>query len=599
MMVELPSRGRARRRVTGPRGEWVSVFGPRTQEDRLGGSGELFLRGDECARGRPPELAQQPRSPRDAARSNVTAKPDIIWFLLDGVRPDRLRSCGGEVGQRVFIDEVLDTGTLFTNTIAAGPYSLIALNSLFTSLYATTNGVNGAYKTTVEDLHPEAVTLTDILKREGYSTLCYAGSPFEPVEPVPSFDVYELKPELDDSVFEAYATAPAPRFLSLSFQHVHDACCDAPQEMTAANFERAIRELSAEFERFYRRLVGPNTLAMVFSDHGMRLRERADPDWDWEAHPELEPTTGVYVTDNTIRTFTALVHSGLFPVRKIHEQIRSIDVVPTLLEALGFSEIGGQGVSLWPEIENGTAMPERIAFSETGGRWFSPWEPNVRCVRTNRFKFTRHEALGEALYDLELDPAEEQNRIGCGLAQEEMLRKALGAQLEAIRRAPGEIYAASGVNHRALLEARPPPPAVPELSKAMNAYEGITGALADENCDEAAKHAQSFVQLAEREADKAEDAGERNAYLYVRDVAQPLCSAAEVGPAREIYGRVSELLIAFIGGRPLFAESLVAYECPEAVGYKRWVQKRNDDKLVNPYLGRASNATVREIEFSS
>ena len=166
--------------------------------------------------------------------------------------------------------------------------------------------------------------------RSGEAWLRYAAEPRSAAsfESVPSFDQYDLKPRLDDSVFEAYEAAPSPRFLSLSFQHVHDACCDAPQEMTAANFEKAVRELSLEFERFYRRLVGPNTLRMVFSDHGMRVRKQIDPDWDWESQPELEPTTGVYVTDNTIRTFTGLVHPELFPARKIHDQIRSIDIVP-------------------------------------------------------------------------------------------------------------------------------------------------------------------------------------------------------------------------------------------------------------------------------
>ena len=126
----------------------------------------------------------------------------------------------------------------------------------------------------------------------------------------------------------------------------------------------------------------------------------------------------------------------------------------------------------------------------------------------------------------------------------------------------------------------------------------MTRALGDENCGEAVKHARSFVLLAQREAEKTEDAGERAAYLYVRDVAESLCSVTDVKASREIYGRVSELLIAFVGDRPLIAESLVAYECPEVAGYKQWVQKRNDDKLVNPYLGRGSNAEVREIEFA-
>ena len=524
-------------------------------------------------------------------------KPDIIWFLLDGVRPDRLQSCGGETSQRLFIDEVLETGTLFTNSIAAGPYSLIALNSLFTSLFATTHGVNGAYKTTVEDLHADAITVTDILKSEGYSTLCYAGSPFEPVEPIPSFDVYELKPALDDSVFEAWDAASSPRFLSLSFQHVHDAHCNAPQMMTAENFEKGVAELSEEFEHFYRRLVGPGTLVMVFSDHGMTLRDRVDPDWDWEGHPELEPTTGVYVTDHTIRTFTGLICEGLFPRRKISEPIRSIDVVPTILDALALPPLGAQGHSVWPELRDGTAIPERIAFSETGGRWFSPWEPNVRAVRTKRFKFTRHDDLGEALHDLESDPQEERNLLGWRLPEEAQLREILDAHLRDLKSPPAQVYRARGFDYRRYLAGRPPLPAVPELSKAMNAYEGMAAALADEKHEELLEHAHSFALLAQREADKTDDQDERQAYLYVRGVAETFDDTADVASAREVFGQLSQLLIAFIGSRPLFMESVAAYECPEVQGYNRWVQKRNDDRRVNPYLGRDSTAEIREIAF--
>ena len=57
----------------------------------------------------------------------MTAKPDIIWFLFDGLRPDRLQSCGGDALQRLFIEEVLESVTLIANSIAAGPYSLIAV----------------------------------------------------------------------------------------------------------------------------------------------------------------------------------------------------------------------------------------------------------------------------------------------------------------------------------------------------------------------------------------------------------------------------------------------------------------------------------------
>ncbi len=522
-------------------------------------------------------------------------RPDLVFFLLDGVRPDRLASCGGAVARRPFLDGVLESGTLFTRAVSAGPYTTIAVNALFTNLYGSTNGVNGAYKTTSDDLDPEAVSLTEVLKEAGYATLCFAGSPFEPMEPVHGFDLYQLLPHPDESVLKAFEAAPPPRFLCLSFQHVHDACCNRPQEMTPQGYDRALDELAADFESFYRRLKGPGTLALVYSDHGMRLREWIDP--AWEPRPELEPTTGVYLTEGTVRSFAALIGDPPFPVRRIEQVVRSLDLAPTLLEALGLPPLLGQGRSLWPELRAGRDLPELVAYCETGGRWFSPWRPNVRAVRRGRFKLTRHDALGEALHDLLADPAEERNLLGSGLPEEAELRGELEAQLRSIAEPPRAHYAARGFDYRRYLSRRPPPPAVPELSKGMNAYEGVVGSLADAALGPMREHAEALAQLARREAGKALEERERVAQLLLGQAAQELARAADLESARKIFAQISEGLIAFIAERPRFVESLVAWECPEAPGGGRWVQKRNDDRVVNPYLGRDAAAPVREVAF--
>jgi arylsulfatase A-like enzyme len=524
-------------------------------------------------------------------------RPDVIWFLLDSVRPDRLASCGGSAARRPFLDGVLESGTLFSRTVCAGPYTLLAVNALFTSLYGSSNGVNGAYKTTSDDLHPEAVSATEVLKAAGYSTLCFAGSPFEPMEPVHGFDVYELMPRIDESALRAFEDAPRPRFLCLSFQQVHDACCNRPGEMTAQNYDREVDGLAADFERCYRRLVGPDTLAMVYSDHGMRLRERIDP--HFEPRPELEPTTGVYLTEETVRSFAALVHPPLFPRRHVEQVVRSVDLAPTLLDALELGPFAGQGRSLWPELREGREIPERVAYFETGGRWFSPWRPNVRGVRRGRFKLTRHDAQGEALYDLEADPKEERDLVGRGLPVEAELRSALEQELRALERPPVFHYRAAGFDPSGLLARRPPAPAVPELSKGMNAYEGVVGSLADAALGPMREHAGALARLARREADKAREERERGAHLRLSRAAEELARAADLESARKLFGEISRWLIAFITERPLFADSLVAFECALASGCGRWVQKRNDDRIANPYLGRGSPAPVREIAFGS
>jgi hypothetical protein len=529
-------------------------------------------------------------------------RPDIIWFLLDSVRPDRLASCGGNVSHWTFLDQVLGSATLFTNSITAGPYTLLALNALFTGLYGTTNGVNAAYKTTTDDLDPDVITVTDILKRHDYTTMCYSGSPFEPMEPVHSFDIYRLQPRLDDAVIREYQAAPRPRFLCLSFQSVHDLCCNEPEKMIPENYDRAVCGVSDEFEHFYRRLVEPEDLVMVYSDHGMRLREKIDPDWDWNTQPETEPTTGVYLSDDTIRTFTALIHPQLFPPRRFSQVVRSIDMVPTLLEALGLPPVGAQGASLWPFLRtldgSRRELPERMAYCETGGRWFSPWQPNIRGVRTNRWKFTRHDLLGEALFDLDSDPGEQENLLDRGLPEEVQLRAELDAQIREVERPARSFYKENGVDYRSYIRSRPPVVAVPELAQIMNAYEGVCNALAEESVVGLRDHGSAILRLARREMQKAASDAEQAAFRVLLGVVQQLDEVADLATARKVFGEISKLFILFIGDRPLFADSVAAYQCPSAPGYNKWVQKRNDDRMMNPYLGRASDATIREIEFA-
>ena len=60
---------------------------------------------------------------------------NVILILLDGARIDRLPVSYG-------LKKLVTKGTLFSQMIAAAPYTVASIHSLFTGLYATTNGVN-------------------------------------------------------------------------------------------------------------------------------------------------------------------------------------------------------------------------------------------------------------------------------------------------------------------------------------------------------------------------------------------------------------------------------------------------------------------------
>ena len=64
-----------------------------------------------------------------------------------------------------------------------------------------------------------------------------------------------------------------------------------------------------------------------------------------------------------------------------------------------------------------------------------------------------------------------------------------------------------------------------------------------------------------------------------------IIAAADIEVARDAFGTFSEAYIKFLGARPALKEGLVAFRCPMARGYKKWVQR--DKKMMNPYMGKA------------
>ena len=170
------------------------------------------------------------------------------------------------------------------------------------------------------------------------------------------------------------------------------------------------------------------TLVIFFSDHGTSLGERFG-----------EKMYGSFVYDYTIKTFFHFLNP-LFPKLKIHNQIRAIDIMPTILNFLGIKQrkdlLKIQGKSLYDFIDYYSknlfinffrkAPKDRLAFVETGGlggHWPSPKTPNVKCIRTSKWKLI-HNLNPDTfeLYNLEKDKQELNNLAGKGLKIERQLK---------------------------------------------------------------------------------------------------------------------------------------------------------------------------------
>jgi tetratricopeptide (TPR) repeat protein len=94
--------------------------------------------------------------------------------------------------------------------------------------------------------------------------------------------------------------------------------------------------------------------------------------------------------------------------RVINQQLRSIDILPTITEFLDISSGNHvQGLSFLPAILDGRQLPNTVAYMETlSPQAWMGWS-ELRAVRTSEWKFIL--APRPELYQLETDPSETQN----------------------------------------------------------------------------------------------------------------------------------------------------------------------------------------------
>jgi Cu(I)/Ag(I) efflux system membrane fusion protein len=137
--------------------------------------------------------------------------------------------------------------------------------------------------------------------------------------------------------------------------------------------------------------------------------------------------------------------------------------------------------------------------------------------------------------------------------------------------------APAGANDGATAAAPAAPTAAPTGDAAIvQGYDDVRAALAD---DDLARTKTLATALKSAVAAAGPEAAPMTAGL------DAIVAAAEIEAARDAFGTFSEAYIKFLGARPALKEGLVAFRCPMARGYKKWVQR--DQKMMNPYMGKA------------
>jgi len=349
---------------------------------------------------------------------------NIILITIDGARVDLIRQFPG-------FDNFFNQGTYFPMMITYAPYTIASLHAIFTGIYGDENGVDNYYgcKNFKRNL---CETLTQYMKDAGYYT---RGDTFNRIfVPEEGFDRLTIYNEYEEDLVKRHAKIlremknTGKFFLWLHYSKIHTSLVKdvikryddfseeyfSDKEKNLIRYKTYIKKASDYFTRIIEECksmgLREDTLIIVFSDHGVSTGERVG-----------EKVYGVYCYDYAIRTFSFFYKPGIFPVMEIKQQIRNVDIMPTILDVLGIELDSNyrrlDGKSLLPLI-HGQENEGRVAYSETGGLggpFPSPKKPNVKCIRTQEWKLIYNTTTKEReLYNLEKDPEELDNLAGKG-----------------------------------------------------------------------------------------------------------------------------------------------------------------------------------------
>jgi arylsulfatase A-like enzyme/cytochrome c-type biogenesis protein CcmH/NrfG len=366
-----------------------------------------------------------------------TPRRDIFLITIDTLRSDHVRCYGYERIETPAMDLLAKQGIRFTDAFTPSPITNTSHASILTGLLPSSHGVSDFGV----PLTVNRSTLAEILEKQGYRTAAFIGSVI--------LDSKRLAPGLDRG-FEFYDNFPektetksrwgrierrgmdvvqraenwldehrvAPRFVWVHLYDPHD-----PYEPPAPYseiykdrlYEGEIAYADSALGQFlaYLNKQGwyENALIIVVADHGEGLGEHH------------EDTHGIFLYDSTTHVpLIVRLPNAQKAGTVLDEQVRTTDIMPTILELLGIpAQANPDGSSLMPLIL-GAESVSRPALGETDYPLRFGWAP-LRSIRQNGFKLI--EAPRPEFYDLRPDPGELHNHYVPWDVEVQKLRKML------------------------------------------------------------------------------------------------------------------------------------------------------------------------------
>jgi arylsulfatase A-like enzyme len=362
------------------------------------------------------------------AVTTIRRAVNVIVYVSDALRADHLGCYGARFVNTRTIDELAAGAARFDQAISAAPWTAPSMTSMVTGLYPHHHG----YLHWDAGLAPTTETLFRALGAHGYDVGTFVFDTGYLFKGMPEANVLGTSETLDGAIAWLRERGDRPFFLffhswatHMPYSVRHSDRTDwraAKQEVIAGIQADSASALEATREA-YRQAVERQSETFVASLleelEGLGLREQtalaflSDHGESWgERFAAKEDVEGVYhmhgatLYDEVVQVPLVLSAPGRIERAVVGSQVRSVDLVPTLLELAGVPSGAIDGASLLPlldgrEAEDRPAVvvgTDRGALSQLAVR-MPPWKLILDV-----------ESGGEEAYRLDVDPRERVSR---------------------------------------------------------------------------------------------------------------------------------------------------------------------------------------------
>jgi arylsulfatase A-like enzyme len=344
---------------------------------------------------------------------------NVVVYVSDALRTDHLGCYGARYVDTRTIDELAGGGVRYAQAITAAPWTAPSTTSIVTGIYPHHHG----YLHWDATLEPSVETMFRAFSAHGFEVASFVFDTNYLFTDLPEANVLGTSETLDGAVEWLRASRDKPFLL-----YVHNWATHMPYDIVHAdrkNWLAAKQEVIAgiqsdsasaleDMKEGYRKAVERQSEVLVasFLDEleSLRLRENtvfaflSDHGESWgERFASKEDVQGVYhmhgatLFDEIVHVPLVLSAPGRLEPAVVEWQVRTVDLVPTLLDLAGLPARETDGASL---LEVDGDRPAVIAGTDMGAL-------TKLAIRQPPWKLILHVESGEEeTYRLDVDPRE-------------------------------------------------------------------------------------------------------------------------------------------------------------------------------------------------